>query len=119
MMNPMHMIIVESHFAKCLPVARSNEIRLPLRSVTFIPKIILPSVAWYDELSMNASYSQEPKINKMIVMPLPKNLSPLCGMPLIIPAIPSPPKIIPTGATTTRKMMASIIAATTRIQNPP
>jgi hypothetical protein len=79
----------------------------------------LPSVAWYEELSMKASYNQAPKNSKIRVTPPPKRASPLWGRPVIIPpANPSAPKIKPTGATTTRKMMASIMAATTRIQNP-
>ena len=39
-------------------VALPNPIRLPSRSVTMIPIAIFPSVACFEELSINAAYSQ-------------------------------------------------------------
>ncbi len=55
MMYPIIRMIDDRIFAKCRPVARRNEIRFPAMSVTFIPKIILPSVACLEELSIPAS----------------------------------------------------------------
>ena len=97
MMKPMPNRKAEMYFAKCLAVARANEMRPPSVPVTTIDMARLPTVACHSELSIKASYNQWP--NSAIRMPAPK---------VIAVTIP------PTALTT----MKSISQATKRAQKP-
>src|SRR5262249_29691365 len=87
----------EMYFAKWRPVARANEIRPPLRSVTTIDITFFPTVACHSELNMNASYSQGPKN----VTTIPAPIVPAVTTPLAAPTI-----------------MKSMMKARKRTQNP-
>ena len=76
--NPMKSIIADSILEKYLPVALAKVILLPSRSVTIIPRIIFPIVAWEEELSNRAKYIQD-----VMILTYPETILPKIALMIL------------------------------------